>query len=266
MNRYENPPELQARKPSFSSRLLAPFAPVLGVVLGAGLLGRMRGADWMDQPIRAFVALHLTGLGMDLYTMAVARRLRRQGAPVVIPYAAPALFGIVRLLLYGACQAKLAAPGALYTISSTGFMLPRTGPVLLIAGFGLISLALVIYEGVILRMALCPSPEKLRRAEAPPADMPVGPEYVYEVQTILGALGYYGGPVDGALSEGVKEAIRRFQGEAGLMAHGGLTAATVIELRKRWEAHQVRAIRRPAEGMERKNGRGVWMRMRDWMR
>ncbi len=266
MNRYENPPEPPIPKPSLAARLLTPFAPALGVALGAALLGRVKGGDWMDQPIQALVYVHLTGLGMDLYTIALARSCRRQGGRVVIPYGAPVIFGVVRLLFYGACRAKLTAAGALYTISPTGFMIPRTGPLVLIGVFGLLSLSLAIYEGVMIRMALCPSPESLRRAEAPPADMPVGPEYVYEVQTILGALGYYEGPVDGALSEGVKEAIGRFQGEAGLMAHGGLTAATIIELRKRWEAYQVRAIQRPAEGLERRNGRGVWTRIQDWLR
>jgi len=266
VNRYENPPEPLPPRPSFAVRVLAPFAPAVAVAGGAGLLGWLTGVDWMDQPIRALVHLHVAGLGMDLYTLGVARRCRRRKGPVTIPYAGPVLFAVLRLLLYGACQAKLSAPGWLYGVSPTGVMLPRTGPLLLIGLFALVSGAVTIYEGVMIRMALCPSPEKLRRVEAPPADMPVGPEYTYEVQTILQALGYYAGPVDGVLTQEVKEALKQFQGEAGLMAHGGLTAATIIELRKRWEAYQIRALQRPAEGLRGKDGRGVWTRIQDWLR
>jgi hypothetical protein len=239
---------------------------VVGVIAGAALLGRLTGVDWMDRPIRAFVYLHVAGLGMDLYTLGVARRCRKQGGPVRIPYAAPILFAVMRLLLFGACQAKLAAAGWLYGVSAEGVMLPRVGPLLLIGLFALLSVAFAIYEAVMVRMALCPSPERLRRAEAPPADMPVGPEYTYEVQSILHAMGTYTGPVDGDLTQEVKEAIRRFQGEAGLMAHGGLTAATIIELRKAWEAYQMKALQHPAERGQGRNGRGVWTRIQDWLR
>lgn len=263
MNRYENPPEPADPRPSFAARVVSPFAPVMAVVAAAALLGRLTGVDWMDRPIKALVHLHAAGLGMDFYTLTVARRCRRRGGRVVIPYAAPIIFAVIRLLLYGACREKLVAAGVLYTISPTGFMLPRTGPLVLIGLFALISFALTIYEGVMVRMALCPSVKKLRRAEAPPTDMPVGPEYTYEVQTILHALGHYTGPTDGVLTPEVKGAIQQFQSEAGLMAHGGLTAATIIELRKRWETYQIRALQHPTEGLERKNGRGIWTRFRD---
>lgn len=266
MNRYENPPEPAPSKPSFAVRIAAPFAPVVAVVGGAGLLGWLTGVDWMDRPIRAFVHLHIAGLGMDLYALGIARRCRRRDGPVRIPYAAPVLFAVLRLLLHGACRVKLAGAGWLYAVSPTGVMLPRTGPLLLIGLFAFVSFVLAVYESVMIRMALCPSPEKLRRAEAPPSDMPVGPEYTYEVQAILRALGYYAGPVDGVLTQGVRVAVKQFQGEAGLMAHGGLTAATIIELRKRWEVYQVKALQRPAEGAQGRNGRGVWTRIQEWLR
>ncbi|MSS72923.1 MAG: peptidoglycan-binding protein [Candidatus Latescibacteria bacterium] len=266
MNRYENPPEPVLPKPSFALRFLAPFAPVVVVIAGSALLGRLTGVDWMDRPIRALVHLHIAGLGMDLYTLGIARRCRRREGPVRIPYAAPILFAILRLLLHGACRAKLAQAGWLYAVSSEGMLLPRTGPLLLIGLFALLSLALAVYEAAMIRMALCPPPEKLRRAEAPPADMPVGPEYTYEVQSILHNMGYYAGPVDGVLSQEVKTAVKRFQGEAGLMAHGGLTAATIIELRKAWEVYQVKALQHPSEGRQGRNGRGVWTRIQDWLR
>lgn len=253
-------------RPSFTARVLAPFAPVAAVAGVAGLLGWLTGVDWMDRPIRALVHLHIAGLGMDLYTLGVARRCRRRKGPVTVPYAGPVIFAVLRLLLYGACQGKLAEVGWLYWVSPTGVMLPRPGALLLIGLFALVSGAVTIYEGAMVRMALCPSPEKLRRAVASPADMPVGPEYAYEVQTILLALGHYAGPVDGVLTPEVKEALKRFQGEAGLMAHGGLTAATIIELRRRWEAYQIRTLQRPADGLRGKNGRGIWTRIQDWLR
>ena len=67
------------------------------------------------------------------------------------------------------------------------------------------------------------------------SDMPAGPEHNYEAQTILNRLGYETGPVDGELNEATREALRKFQADAGLDATGEVTMLTAIELRNRWE-------------------------------
>ena len=66
------------------------------------------------------------------------------------------------------------------------------------------------------------------------SDMPAGPEHTYEVQTILNRLGYATGPVDGELNEATRDALRKFQADAGLDPTGEVTVLTVIELRNRW--------------------------------
>ena len=51
---------------------------------------------------------------------------------------------------------------------------------------------------------------------------------------ILNRLEYETGPVDGELNDATREALRKFQADAGLDPTGEVTMLTVIELRNRW--------------------------------
>ncbi len=66
------------------------------------------------------------------------------------------------------------------------------------------------------------------------SDLPAGPEHTYEVQLVLNGLGYETGPVDGEMNDATREALRKFQSDAGLEPTGEVTMLTVIELRNRW--------------------------------
>ena len=257
MNRYENPPEPQSPRPSFTTGFIAPFGPGIGVLLMAALIGWGAGEEAPGRIIKGLVYLHIAALGMDLYTLFMAWLFRRRGILIVIPYTAPIIFACVRLLLYGICVNKLFDPHIVHT--------SLTSPFALISLFAILSMAFCIYEGIMIRTGLCPPMDMIHRSEAPPADLPVGPEYTYEIQTILRSLGYYHGQVDGVLTQEVKEAIKRFQDSVGLMPHGGLTAATVIELRKLWERHQMRALGDTTDRTE-GNGQSVWSRLRNLLR
>ena len=257
MNRYENPPEPQSPRPSFTTGFFAPFGPGIGVLLMAALIGWGAQEEAHGRIIKGLVDLHLAALWMDLYTLFMAWRFRRHGTPIMIPYTAPIIFAGVRLLLYGICVNKLFDPHIVHT--------SLTFPFALISLFAILSMAFCIYEGIMIRTGLCPPMDMIHRSEAPPADLPVGPEYTYEIQTILRSLGYYHGQVDGVLTQEVKEAIKRFQDSVGLMPHGGLTAATVIELRKLWERHQMRALGDTTDRTE-GNGQSVWSRLRNLLR
>ena len=52
-----------------------------------------------------------------------------------------------------------------------------------------------------------------------------------ELQERLTALGYKPGPIDGKLGPRTRDALKRFQHDAGLIANGGLDAETVTRLR-----------------------------------
>ncbi len=51
---------------------------------------------------------------------------------------------------------------------------------------------------------------------------------------ILNRLGYETGPVDGELSQAAREALRKFQADAGSDPMGEVTMLTAIELRSLW--------------------------------
>ena len=251
MNRYDIPPEPPAPGPSFGASFASPFGPVAVVLVAAGAIGWITGLDAASRALSGLVQLHALALAMDLITLVVARRCRRRGGRVLIPYAAPIVFGVLRLVFYGACPQGVA-----------GAPVTEAGPAILIGLLGLVSFSTMVYEGFMIRMALRPSQAKVRPAPMPPADVPVGPEYTYEIQTILQALGHYRGPVDGVLTQEVKGAVKQFQSGSGLAAHGGLTAATVIELRKRWESRQLEGLQ-GGMGADGNDGRSVWRLIRD---
>ena len=66
------------------------------------------------------------------------------------------------------------------------------------------------------------------------SDVAAGPEPNNEVQMNPNGQGYETGPVDGALNAATREALRKFQADAGLDPMGEMTMLTVIELRNRW--------------------------------
>ena len=68
-----------------------------------------------------------------------------------------------------------------------------------------------------------PTVQGAGQAQAPP-------EAVATAQKILGRLGYYGGPADGAASPEMKLALLAYQRDHGLPVTGALDASTVSQL------------------------------------
>ena len=114
----------------------------------------------------------------------------------------------------------------------------RWGIALLFGLLWMVGTVAVFFEVRLLRWVLISEDtavveEKQEEPESE-SDMPAGPEHTYEVQTILNRLGYDTGPVDGELNELTRDALRKFQADAGLDPTGEVTMLTVIELRNRW--------------------------------
>lgn len=56
-----------------------------------------------------------------------------------------------------------------------------------------------------------------------------------DAQTMLNALGYYSGPIDGSYSTTLKEAIIRFQKENGMIGDGILGPQTLFHMKDKYE-------------------------------
>jgi hypothetical protein len=251
MNRSGNPPEPADPRHSGFRLTIAAFGPVLLVPALALLLGRGSGPGLL---IGMLVWMPLAGLAMDAWTLAAARRFRSRGNHVTIPCAGPVLFAGARIALHGLGRALASRPAD--SAASSGPTSPDTGWLVATGAGALLSLAFAIHEGIVLRVALNPGLPRGRPGPATREDFPVGREYAYEAQTILQALGYYAGPMDSALSDEMREALLRFQREVGLAARGELTAATVIELRRRWEEYQATGRRHEARDNREGGGKG----------
>ena len=86
---------------------------------------------------------------------------------------------------------------------------------------------------LVLAVALCagaaPMPA-VAQVERPSYEKPLSSEAVRDVQARLRALGYYGGPIDGAWGRGTQASLERFQRERRLAVTGRLNQATVTAM------------------------------------
>ena len=84
-----------------------------------------------------------------------------------------------------------------------------------------------------LAVALCagaaPMPA-LAQVERPSYEKPLSSEAVHDVQARLHALGYYGGPIDGAWGRGTEASLERFQRDRRLPVTGVPSRETMVAL------------------------------------
>ncbi len=178
---------------------------------------------------------------VDFWTLAIARFWRPARSPLRVPVRTPIVLAFVHAALW-LCMRYLLAPEVLdrsgTAVGGEGDLAIRWGFALLFGLPWLIATVAVFFEIRLLRWVLISEDtavveEKPEEADEA-SDMPAGPEHTYEAQTILNRLGYETGPVDGELNAATREALRKFQSDAGLDPTGEMTMMTVIELRNRW--------------------------------
>ncbi|MDE2999869.1 MAG: peptidoglycan-binding domain-containing protein [Gemmatimonadota bacterium] len=216
------------------------------IVLAVSLAGPAwwawtREPDAADRAVGFLAAFPLFLILVDLWTLAIARFWRPVRSPLRVPARTPIVLAILHAVLW-LCMHYLLAP-EVFDRSGTaaggeGDLAIRWGIALLFGVLWMVGTVAVFFEVRLLRWVLISEDtavveEKPEESEEP-SDMPAGPEHTYEVQTILNGLGYETGPVDGELNDATREALRKFQADAGLEATGELTMLTVIELRNRW--------------------------------
>ena len=178
---------------------------------------------------------------VDLWTLAIARSWRPARSPLRVPVRTPIVLAFVHAVLW-LCMRYLLAPEVFDRAdpapAGEGDMAIRWGFALLFGLLWMVGTVAVFFEIRLLRWVLISEDtavveEKQEEPESE-SDMPAGPEHNYEVQTILNRLGYETGPVDGELNAATREALRKFQADAGMEPTGEVTMVTVIELRNRW--------------------------------
>ena len=216
------------------------------VVLAVSLLGPAWWA-WMREPTAAdravgfLAAFPLFLILVDLWTLAIAHFWRPSRSPLRVPARTPVVLAILHAGLW-LCMRYLLAPEVFdrsgVSAGGEGDLAIRWGMALVFGLLWMVGTVAVFFEIRLLRWVLISEDtavveEKPEEAEEP-SDMPAGPEHTYEVQTILNRLGYETGPVNGELNEATREALKKFQADAGLAPTGEVTMLTVIELRNRW--------------------------------
>ena len=216
------------------------------VVLAVSLSGPAWWA-WTQEPDAAgravgfLAAFPLFLILVDLWTLAIARFWRPSRSPLRVPARTPIVLAILHTGLW-LCMRYLLAPEVLdrsgVSAGGEGDLAIRWGMALLFGVLWMVGTVAVLLEIRLLRWVLISEDtavveDKPEEAEEP-SDMPAGPEHNYEVQTILNGLGYETGPVDGELNDATREALRKFQADAGLEPTAEVTMLTVIELRNRW--------------------------------
>lgn len=75
-----------------------------------------------------------------------------------------------------------------------------------------------------------PLAAQAQSANAPAYEKPLSAQAVRDVQARLRALGYYGGPVDGAWGSATRAALERFQRDRHIAVTGQLSQATVTAM------------------------------------
>jgi peptidoglycan hydrolase-like protein with peptidoglycan-binding domain len=87
---------------------------------------------------------------------------------------------------------------------------------------------------MVLAVALCaaamPMAALAQGGERPTYEKPLSAQAIHDVQARLRALGYYGGPIDGAWGPGTRAAVERFQRDRRLAVSGQLNQATVTAM------------------------------------
>jgi peptidoglycan hydrolase-like protein with peptidoglycan-binding domain len=87
---------------------------------------------------------------------------------------------------------------------------------------------------MVLAVALCaaamPMAALVQGGERPTYEKPLSAQAIHDVQARLRALGYYGGPIDGAWGPGTRAAVERFQRDRRLAVSGQLNQATVTAM------------------------------------
>ncbi len=194
-----------------------------------------------DRAVGFLAGLPLFLTLVDLWTLAIARFWSPVRSPLRVPVRTPIVLVFLHVGLW-LCLRYLIAPEVLDrsgpAAGEEGDPAIRWGIALLFGLLWMVGTVAVFFEIRLLRWVLISEDtavveEKQEEPESE-SDMPAGPEHNYEVQTILNRLGYETGPVDGELNEATREALRKFQADAGLDPTGEVTMLTVIELRNRW--------------------------------
>ena len=210
-------------------------------LLGPAWWGWTRGPAAADRAVSFLAAFPLFLILVDLWTLAIAQFWRPSRSPLRVPVRTPVVLAILHAGLW-LCMRYLLAPEVFDRSGAPagveGDLAIRWGMALLFGLLWMVGTVAVFFEIRLLRWVLISEDtavveEKPEEAEEP-SDMPAGPEHTYEVQMILNGLGYETGPVDGEMNEATREAVRKFQADAGLDPTGEVTMLTVIELRNRW--------------------------------
>lgn len=209
-------------------------------LLGPAWWGWMRGPA-ADRAVGFLAAFPLFLILVDLWTLAIAHFWRPSRSPLRVPARTPVVLAILHAGLW-LCMRYLLAPevfdGSGVSAGGEGDLAIRWGIALLFGLLWMVGTVAVFFEIRLLRWVLISEDtavvdEKPEEAEEA-SDMAAGPEHTYEVQMILNGMGYETGPVDGELNDATREALRKFQADAGLEVTGEVTMLTVIELRNRW--------------------------------
>ena len=216
------------------------------IVLAVSLLGPAWWA-WTREPVAAERAVGFLAtfplflIAFDLWTLAIAHFWRPARSPLRVPARTPIVLAFLHAGLW-LCMRYLLAPEVFdrsgTAVGGEGDVAIRWGIALLFGLLWMVGTVALFFEVRLLRWVLISEDtavveEKPEEAEEG-SDMPAGPEHTYEVQTILSRLGYETGPVDGELNEATRDALRKFQADAGMEPTGEVTMVTVIELRNRW--------------------------------
>ena len=208
-------------------------------ILAAAWWAWTRESGTADRAVGFLAEMPLFLMLVDFWTLAIARFWRPARSPLRVPVRTPVVLAFLHAGLW-LCMRYLLAPEVLDRSDpaavAEGDMAIRWGFALLFGLLWLIATVAVFFEIRLLRWVLISEDtavveEKPEEADEA-SDMPAGPEHTYEVQTILNRLGYETGPVDGELNAATREALRKFQADAGLEPTGEMTMLTVIELRK----------------------------------
>lgn len=210
-------------------------------LLGPALWAWTREPDAAGRAVGFLAAFPLFQIVVDLWTLAIAHFWRPERSPLRVPARTPIVLAILHAGLW-LCMRYLLAPEVFdrsdASAGGEGDLAIRWGIALLFGLLWMVGTVAAFFEVRLLRWVLISEDtavveEKQGETETE-ADMPAGPEHTYEVQTILNGLGYETGPVDGELNDATREALRKFQADAGLEPTGEVTMLTVIELRNRW--------------------------------
>jgi hypothetical protein len=245
MNRFQAPadPSVSESGRSRTALLLRVGTwTVLAVAfLAAAWWAWMGSADTADRAVGFLAVWPLFLTLVDLWTLAIARLWSPVRSPLRVPVRTPIVLVFLHVGLW-LCLRFLAAPDVFYLSEPAagveGDLVLRWGIALLFGLLWMVGIVAAFFEVRLLRWVLISEDtavvEEKQGEPEQESDMPAGPEHNYEVQTILNRMGYETGPVDGELNEATREALRKFQADAGLEPTGEVTMLTVIELRNRW--------------------------------